>query len=126
LAEQIPDPAGENCEQEHLRSMGKWKFILLRGIVGFSGPLFVWLALSRLSEDISLAHYRHIGVVRYLLQSWIFGLFMCAFLGAIVGLLAWRRITSEVWPGAEPDPESSITRLGPIANPAPTRTPSKL
>ncbi|HEV3037418.1 MAG TPA: hypothetical protein VHA33_06495 [Candidatus Angelobacter sp.] len=31
-----------------------------------------------------------------------------------VGLLAWRRLVSEGWPGAKPDPESSITTLGPL------------
>jgi hypothetical protein len=35
-----------------------------------------------------------------------------AFLGFVIALLAWRRIHSVVWPGAEPDPESSTNDLG--------------
>jgi hypothetical protein len=111
----LGDPAGQEHERQRLRDMGKWRFILLRGIIGFSGPMFLWLALARLSEDVHSAREFHQNMLSSLLHSWVVGLFISAFLGSVVGLLAWRRLASEVWPGAKPDPESSITTLGPLS-----------
>ena len=129
----LRDPMGEEHEQEQLRAMGKWRFILIRGIIGFSVPMFLWLALTQLSEGVHAAHefHRntlsrlfedvhaarefHRSTLSYLLHSWVGGFFISAFLGSVVGLLAWRRLVSEVWPGAKPDPESSITTLGPLS-----------
>ena len=110
----LRDPAGEAHEQARLRSMGKWRFIIIRGIIGFSGPMFLWLALIHLPEDVHAAHEFQRNTFSYLLHSWLSGFFISAFLGSVVGLLAWRRLHSEVWPGAKPDPESSITTLGPL------------
>ena len=31
----LGDPAGQEQERERLRGIGKWRFILLRGIIGF-------------------------------------------------------------------------------------------
>jgi protein-S-isoprenylcysteine O-methyltransferase Ste14 len=109
------DPAGENREQEYLRSLGKWRFILARGIVGFGVPMSIWFALSNLRSNISDARLRHVSLTNFLWHSWVFGFVMCAALGSFVGLLAWRRITSDIWPSTQPDPDSSITRLGPLA-----------
>lgn len=94
------------------RRMGKWRFILARGIIGFGGPMFLWLVLTHLSEDIHSAPAFHESTICHLLGSWVFGFCISAFLGSIVGLLAWKRIVSEVWPGDDPRPESSITTLG--------------
>ena len=109
------DPAGRGNDQAQLRGMGKWRFVLIRGIVGFSIPMFLFLALSDLSKDIHSAHALHQPMLRYLLGHWIAGLCMSVFLGLVVGLLAWRRIVSDVWPGTKPDPESSTTALGPLS-----------
>jgi hypothetical protein len=110
----LGDPAGREHERGRLREMGKWRFILLRGIIGFSGPMFFWLVLTRLSEDIHAAREFHRNTLSYLLHSWVVALFLSAFMGSVVGLLAWRRLVSEVWPGAKLDPESPITTLGPL------------
>jgi hypothetical protein len=109
------DPAGQEHERQRLRARGKWKFVLVRGIVGFAGPMFLWLALTHLSEDIHSARSFNGSTLNYLLRSWAGGFVISAFLGFVVGLLAWRRITSEVWPGTEPDPESCTTTLGPLS-----------
>ena len=111
----LRDPAGEENEQGQLRAMGKWRFILIRGIIGFSGPMFLWLVLTRLTEDVQAAREFHRNMLSYLLHSWVGGFFISAFLGSVVGLLAWRRLVGEVWPGAKPDPESSITTLGSLS-----------
>jgi hypothetical protein len=95
--------------------MSKWRFILVRGILGFGVPMFLFFALSYLEEDIHSAHVFHTSVLRYLLGHWIVGFCISAFAGFVIALLAWRRIHSEVWPGAEPDPESSATTLGPLS-----------
>jgi hypothetical protein len=112
----LGDPAGQEHERKRLRDMGKWRFILLRGIIGFSGPMFLWLVLTHLSEDVHAAREFHRNTLFYLLHSWVVALFLSAFMGSVVGLLAWRRLVSEVWPGAKPDPESSITTLGPLSS----------
>lgn len=54
-------------------------------------------------------------MLRYLLGHWIAGFCMSVSLGFVVGLLAWRRMVSDVWPGAKPDPESCTTTLGPLS-----------
>jgi hypothetical protein len=110
----LSDPAGEEHEQVQLRSMGKWRFIIVRGIIGFSGPMFLWLVLMHLSKDVHAAREFHRNTLSYLLHSWLGGLVISTFLGSVVGLLAWKRLVSEVWPVAKPDPESSITTLGPL------------
>lgn len=108
------DPAGQGNDQARLREMGKWRFVLIRGIVGFGIPMFLLLALSNLSNDIHAAHAFHESTMRDLLGHWITGFCMNAFLGFVVGLLAWRRIVSDSWPGAKPDPESCTITLGPL------------
>jgi hypothetical protein len=64
----LGDPAGREHERGRLREMGKWRFILLRGIIGFSGPMFFWLVLTRLSEDIHAAREFHRNTLSYLLH----------------------------------------------------------
>jgi len=110
------DPAGQGDDQSRLRGMGKWRFILIRSIVGFSVPLSLFLALSNLSTDIHTAHAIHHPTWRYLLGHWIFGLGMSTCLGIVVGVLAWRRLVSDTWPGTAPDPESCTTTLGPLSH----------
>lgn len=109
------DPAGEENEREHLRALGKWRFILIRGILGFSGPMFLWLVLSNLRQDLQIARLHHEPFFASLLQSWLIALVVCSLMGGFIGVLAWRRVTSEVWPGSKPDPESTVTTLGPLA-----------
>ena len=58
--------------------MGKWRFILFRGIVGFGVPMFLFLALSDLSENIQMTHAFHHPMVRYLLGHWLAGFCMSA------------------------------------------------
>jgi hypothetical protein len=109
------DPAGQGNDQSQLRGMGKRRFVLIRGIFGFSIPMFLFLALSDLSKDIHSARAFHQPMLRYLLGQWIAGFCVSMFLGFVVGLLAWRRIVSDVWPGAKPDVESSTITLGPLS-----------
>jgi len=106
------DPAGGNSEQERLRALAKWRFILTRGVIGWGVPMFLWLALSNFHTDLKAALSPHESRFQHLLGSWVFAFCFNALLGILVGFLAWRRVHSEVWPGAEPDPESSITTLG--------------
>lgn len=109
------DPAGQGHNQARLRGMGKWRFILIRGIIGFAPPMFLFLALSNFSKDIHTAHAFHQATLRYLLGHWMVGFSLSVSLGFVVGLLAWRRLVSDVWPGAQPDEESCITTLGPLS-----------
>src|SRR5579872_5089173 len=96
--------------------LGKWRFILARGIIGFGVPMFLWSALTSFSEDVhSAGAFHQHSTVYYLFHSWLFRFCISAFLGSFVGLLAWKRLASEVWPGSKPDPESSITTLGPLS-----------
>lgn len=108
------DPTGQVHDQARLRGMGKWRFILIRGVAGFSVPMFLFLALSDLSKDIHTAHRFHEPGLRYLLGHWIARSCTSLSIGFVVGLLAWRRLVSDVWPGAKPDPESCTTTLGPL------------
>lgn len=108
----LADPAGRNSEQERLRALAKWRFIITRGIIGWAVPMFLWLAVSRFSDDLKAAASSHDSTFQHLLRSWVLGFCINAFLGLVQGFLAWRRVHSEVWPGTEPDPESSITTLG--------------
>lgn len=108
------DPAGQGSNHAALRGMGKWRFIIIRGIVGFATPMFLFLVLSDLSKDIHAAHALHQPVLRYLLGYWIFGFGLSVSFGSLVGWLAWRRLVSDVWPGAKPDQESCMTTLGPL------------
>jgi hypothetical protein len=61
------DPAGQANDQAQLRGMGKWRFVLIRGIGGFSIPMFLFLALSDLSKDIHSARAFHQPMLSYLL-----------------------------------------------------------
>jgi hypothetical protein len=108
------DPAGQGYDQAGLRSMGKWRFILIRGILGFALPIFLCMTLSDFSKNIRSAHAFHQPVMHYLLGQWIAGFCLSIALGFMVGLLAWRRLVSDIWPGAQPDHESYITTLGPL------------
>lgn len=105
------DPAGEGDDESLLRGMGKRRFILVRGMVGFGVPMFLFLALSDLSKDIRTARAFHQPILRYLLGHWMFGICMSTCLGFVVGVLAWRRLVSNTWPGTQPDPESCTTTL---------------
>lgn len=109
------DPAGQGHNQAQLRGMGKWRFILIRGILGFAPSMFLFLVLSDLSKDIRTAHALRQPAMRYVLGHWMFGFFLSVSLGFVIGLLAWRRLVSDVWPGAKPDQESCITTLGPLS-----------
>jgi hypothetical protein len=111
------DPAGQGHNEARLRGMGKWRFILIRGIVRFAPPMFLFLVLSNLSKDIHTAQAFHQLTLRYLLGHWIVGLGLNVSLGFVVGFLAWRRLVSDVWPSAKPDQESCITILGPLSRP---------
>ena len=64
--------------------MSKRRFILVRGIIGFGVPMFLFLALSHLAEDIHSAHVFHTSVSRYLLGHWIGGFCISAFLGFVI------------------------------------------
>jgi hypothetical protein len=108
----LPDPAGRNSEQERLRAIAKWRFIITRGIIGWGVPMFLWLAVSNFSDDLKTARAWHQSTFQHLFQSWVAAFCINAFFGLVVGFLAWRRVHSEIWPGTESDPESSITRLG--------------
>lgn len=112
------DPAGQNPEQESLRALPKWRFILTRGVIGWGVPMFLWLALSSFPRDLTAAAASHESAFQHLLRSWVAAFCFNTLLGVLVGVLAWRRVHSEVWPGAEPDPESSITTLGPLGPPS--------
>jgi hypothetical protein len=111
----LGDPAGQEQERERLRGMGKWRFILVRGMIGFGVPVFLLSVLTGLTGDVhsARAFHQH-STIYYLFHSWVFRFCLFAFLGSFVGLLAWKRLASEVWPGRKPDPESSITTLGPL------------
>jgi hypothetical protein len=90
----MPDPAGEEHERERLRALGKWRFIVLRGALGVGLPMFVWLALTsqRAYPGCPPLPPQHFVLFASILGSWdlhqrVFGL--------ILGLLAWRRVTSD-------------------------------
>jgi len=74
-----------------------------------------YFSLYNLSKDIHSAYAFHQPMLRYLFGNWLAAFCISAFLGFVVGLLAWRRLTSEVWPGDKSDPESSTTTLGPLS-----------
>ena len=106
------DPAGQSSEHERLRALPKWRFIITRGVIGWGVPMFLWLAVSNFPNDLKSASAWHQSILQHLFHSWVFAFCINALLGLVVGFLAWRRVHSEVWPGTEPDPESSITTLG--------------
>ena len=108
----LSDPAGRNSEQERLRALAKWRFIITRGIVGWAVPMFLWLAASNFSDDLKTARVLYQPAFQHLFHSWVSAFCINAFPGLVIGFLAWRRVHSEVWPGTEPDPESAITTLG--------------
>jgi hypothetical protein len=110
----MPDPAGEEHERERLRALGRWRFILLRGALGVGLPMLVWLVLTHLKEPIQDAHRFHRSTLYFLLQSWAVGISISVFFGLILGLLAWRRVTSDYWPNTKADPESTLTRMDPL------------
>jgi hypothetical protein len=117
------DPAGQQNKRGRLRSIGKWRFILVRGVVRIGGPMFVlglgWIVISHLSEDLHSAQLLSGSRFQYLLGHWVIAVSVSAgvsvFFGLVIGFLAWQRVTSDVWPGAKPDPESSTTTLGPLS-----------
>jgi ABC-type transporter Mla maintaining outer membrane lipid asymmetry permease subunit MlaE len=108
----LVDPVGEEYERESLRNLGKWRFTIIRGVSGIGAPMFLWFAITSFREDLRQAQALGQNVLWYLLQSWAFMFCITAFFGCIVGFLGWRRLTSDYWPGREPDPESEQTRLG--------------
>ena len=110
------DPAGEEQEQVQLRGMGKWRFIVIRGMFGFGVPMCLWFILTHFSDDLHDARAFHHNPLSHLLYSWLFSFFMSALLGSVVGLLAWKRLVSQIWPGSKPDPESSMVTLGPLSS----------
>ncbi len=110
----LSDPTGEEHERERLRCLGKWRFILLRGLLGVGAPVFLWLAVSRLKEDIRTAQLLHQDVFWYVFRSLLVGSFIVGFLSCVVGLLAWRRLTSDYWPGQPSDTEAAHTTIGPL------------
>lgn len=110
----MPDPIGEDHEQGRLRSMGKWRFVVVRGILGFAVPLCFWMALSDTFHVIRVATLHHTSAIPGILRSWVGAIFISTTLGAITGLLAWRRLTSDYWPNTKADPESTLTRMDPL------------
>lgn len=112
--ELLKDPAGDGQDSDRLRSMGKWRFILLRGAVGTGLPFFVWLVVTDFGSDIESAKRLHGSTLSYLFHFWAFGIGMSVFFGLIVGLFAWRRLTSDYWPNTKADPESTLTRMDPL------------
>lgn len=108
------DPAGEEREREGLLRLGKWRFVLLRGLLGAGGPIFLWCAIRDLRQDIHAAQLLHQPIWSHLLKAWLSMFFMAGFIGCIVGFLAWRRLTSDFWPGRQPHKESSQITLGPL------------
>ena len=110
----LVDPVGEEHERESLRKMGKWRFTVVRGVLGIAVPMFLYFAISSFREDVHQAQAFSRNVFWYVLQSWVFMFCITAFFGCIVGFLGWRRLTSDYWPGREPDPEAQQTRLGPL------------
>lgn len=110
----LKDPAGDGQDSDRLRSMGKWRFILRRGAVGIGLPFFVWLVVTDFGSDIESAKRLHRNTLSYLFHSWAFGIGVSVCLGLIVGLFAWRRLTSDYWPNTKADPESTLTRMDPL------------
>ena len=108
----MQDPAGQDGDQERLRALGKWRFVAIRGVLGWGIPMFLWLVLSNLGEDVKSAAASHQSTIQHLFHSWLAAFCINAFFGVVIGILAWRRVHSEVWPGTKPNPESAITRLG--------------
>jgi hypothetical protein len=108
----LRDAAGEDGERDRLRALKKWRFILVRGLLGWGIPMFLWLAFSNLPEDLRDARLWPQSTLQHLFRGWVTAFCMNAVVGVIIGFLAWRRLHSEVWPGTKPDPESSLTTLG--------------
>src|SRR5882724_11988907 len=88
----LRDPAGENPEQARLRALAKWRFILIRGVIGWGVPMFLWLALSNFRDDLKAATSSHGSMLQHLFHSWVGAFCINALLGIIVGFLAWRRV----------------------------------
>ena len=110
----LSDPVGEEGDQGHLRAMGKWRFVLIRGFLGFTLPMCLLGAIYSLPGLLSDAHRFRGSLFSYLLYRAIVLVCLSALLGLVVGLLSWRRLNSECWPGAESNPESSLITLGPL------------
>lgn len=108
----LRDPVGEDHERQRLLALRKWRFVFIRGLLGWGLPMFVWMAVSHFADDVRSAGASHESILQHLFHSWIGAFTMSALLGIVVGILAWRRLTSDIWPGTKPDPESSITHLG--------------
>ena len=79
-----PDPAGEVHESLKLRALGKWRFILIRGIIGWGIPMFLWTALSTVRQEVGTAVALRQPVLQRLFGSWVAALVMSTFIGVIV------------------------------------------
>ena len=109
----LSDPVGEESQADQLRALGKWRFIFVRGFLGYSVPLCLLSAVFRIPQVAAAAHRFHGSWFQLLLPEVIAGIGVSALFGFVVGLLAWRRLNSEFWPG-EANSESSVIMLGPI------------
>jgi len=63
---------------------------------------------------VAIAGRRAVTAFLGVIASWGLGDNSRTCLGFVVSLLAWRRLVSDAWPGAKPDPESCTTTLGPL------------
>lgn len=110
----LPDPAGDEDDRGRFRAMGKWKFIVVRGMVIFGIPLLFWSLISNPWGFIeSVKSSRH-GFHPNLMAALACALLLIVVFGGIVGLLAWRRLTSDYWPRTKADPESTFVRIDPL------------
>ena len=110
----LSDPVGEEGQQSRLRAMGKWRFVLIRGFLRFTLPMCLSEATYTLPRLLSDAHPFRGPLFSYLLYRAIGLVCLSAILGLVAGLVSWRRLNSEFWPGAESNPESSLITLGPL------------
>ncbi len=84
----------QKAKWERTRAKGKWRFVLLRGIIGFGVVMIVitglmdhLLAYFHITSDISLKYFwQDLLTIRapFLLLG-----------GVVIGLIAWRRKESE-------------------------------
>ena len=108
------DPVGREEDRDRLRALGKWRFILTRGLI-IAGPIFLLLFARDLLTDIREAQRLHQPILQHLFQTWVFKLLLAGGICAVVGFFAWSRLVSDYWPGRDPDNEAAHTRLGSLA-----------